>query len=126
MITFGIVTVGLIIVWWILGLYALWSQETNTLTSVDTHDIARASRWIRRLTRKAWFRILRITHQGSVWCGSHISRLFFTLFPKARHAFEKKDELTGLSHGPSSYFLLSISESKESPQKKTRQRKKIV
>lgn len=43
----------------------------------------------------------------------YIAKFFYFLFPKARHAFKKRDKMAGLTHGPSSFFLHKISEGKK-------------
>lgn len=42
----------------------------------------------------------------------YIAKFFYFLFPKAHHAFKKRDQMAGLTHGPSSFFLHKISEGK--------------
>lgn len=66
-----------------------------------------------RLVRRGWFKLLRNINILREQLTKVAARIFFWIFPKARKAFEKKDELTGLDHGPSSYFLMSVSESKK-------------
>ena len=51
-----------------------------------------------------------------VW--RYIAKFFYFLFPKALHAFKKRDEMTGLKHGPSSFFLHKISEHKKVAKKR--------
>lgn len=51
--------------------------------------------------------------------------LFFFFFPSAKKAFEKKHLLTGLHHGPTSYFLDVVSTKKQEKENKSRTRKKI-
>jgi hypothetical protein len=86
-----------------------------------------------RLARRGWFLVLRYLEKIRAAVEKILTKLFFTIFPNARKAFEKKDELIGLEHGPSSYFLMSVSEYKEefektnsSVGKKIRRNKKNV
>lgn len=50
---------------------------------------------------------------GLGFIAKKIVLLFFRLFPKAEIAFQKRDHLQGLKHGPSSFFLKNLSEHKE-------------
>jgi hypothetical protein len=51
------------------------------------------------------------------WGNKKLARMFFSVFPDAAPAFAKRDELAGLKHGPSSFFLKSISEDKRKGKK---------
>lgn len=86
-----------------------------------------------RLARRGWFLVLRYLDKLKAIVEKVLTKIFFAVFPNARKAFEKKDELIGLEHGPSSYFLMSVSEYKEefektnsSVGKKNRRNKKNV
>lgn len=55
-----------------------------------------------------------------------LKKIFLFFFPSAKKAFEEKHLLTGLHHGPTSYFLDNLSaDKKQEKEKKSRTRKKI-
>jgi hypothetical protein len=57
---------------------------------------------------------------------SLLKKIFLFFFPSAKKAFEEKHLLTGLHHGPTSYFLGAFSaDKKQEKEKKSRTRKKI-
>lgn len=57
---------------------------------------------------------------------SLLKKIFLFFFPSAKKAFEEKHLLTGLHHGPTSYFLDAVSaDKKQEKEKKSRTRKKI-
>lgn len=100
-------------------------QQTETLAEELDPIVTKGARTIRR----TWFLFLRGVNAVRAFLTVLITKTFFALFPKAQKAFEKKDELTGLQQGPSSYFLMSISEGKEFSQKgqpKIRRKRKNV
>jgi hypothetical protein len=68
---------------------------------------------ILRNLRRSYFFLLRILSVLKNKTGSILTKTIVTVFPKAKKAFQKKDELTGLEHGPSSYFLKKISEKED-------------
>ena len=93
-------------------MYGIWrknTQQENTVTEVLNPVYRKSIRSVRRI----WFFVLRILRKIRSWIEKIATKIFFAIFPNARKAFEKKDELTGLEHGPSSYFLMSVSEYKE-------------
>ena len=95
---------------WLLVMYKIWkksAKETQgSLTEALTPSYSKGT----RLLRRSWFVFLRFLQATRLGLEKIIARGFFAIFPNARKAFEKKDELTGLQKGPSSYFLMSISE----------------
>jgi hypothetical protein len=54
---------------------------------------------------------MRYSKQAALWGNEKVSAAFVIIFPKSKAAFVKQDPLIGLEHGPSSYFLASISKS---------------
>lgn len=111
-------------------MYGIWKRDAkDQLTSSVGEFLTPAYQRSTRLLRRGWFTLLRSLQYLQKKLEILFSKVFFLIFPNARKAFEKKDELTGLEHGPSSYFLASVSEYKEDLEKapkKNRRNKKNV
>lgn len=103
---------------WILTMYGVWRANNE---AASEHGVAEALaptyKKSARLIRRGWFALLRVLNLLRSGLEKVVTKIFFSIFPNAKKAFEKKDELTGLEHGPSSYFLMSVSEYKEELQK---------
>ena len=128
MIAIVIYFVFFLIVLWLLTMVYLWRKEEH-LKQDTLAEIKPVLTKSTRLARRALFWSLRRLLVLRDYIGDLIAKGFFKLFPKAQKAFEKKDELIGLDHGPSSYFLKSISEDRpEVPnsEKKNRRKRKNV
>lgn len=113
---------------WLFAMLTLWNTQTKQTTDMIEELRPVATKSLRTL-RRFWFLVLRGVATIRAAATTLITKLFFTIFPNAKKAFEKKDELTGLQQGPSSYFLMSISEGKELPGKeepKIRRKRKNV
>jgi hypothetical protein len=129
MITLVVLLILSIILLWLLVMYAVWKQknkhqEVNSISEIVPQYYSKSSRFLRRL----WFGILRLVSKLGDITTIFATKVFFGIFPKAKRAFEKKDELTGLEQGPSSYFLMSITEEVAANKvaKKTRRKSKNV
>jgi hypothetical protein len=112
-------------------MYGVWRSNIKHIEQALTPEEALAPMYEKgvRLARRVWFKFLRNVNILRDQLTKAAARIFFWIFPKARKAFETKDELTGLEHGPSSYFLMSVSESKkefEKDVKKNRRNRKNV
>ncbi len=108
---------------WVAYMYLWWKKEQGTEEAPLT--LATAQRSVdksARLARRGWYKAQTQVQKAASWGSQKAGHVFFTVFPQAQEAFTKKDELTGLSHGPSSYFLLSLSE-REAQKKRTRRKK---
>ncbi len=114
---------------WLLIMFVIFKEHHKKESEKELEQI---SNKYARSFRKAWFLILRITKRLRGFMTKIIAKAFFYVFPKAKTVFEPKDELAGLEHGPSSYFLMSISENKDKVntpdggKKKTRRKTKNV
>lgn len=112
---------------WFLVMFLVFREAHKKETNVEIKQIS--NKYLRE-TRKFWFLFLRIINTLRDLATKIIAKAFFYIFPKAKSVFEKKDELAGLEHGPSSYFLMSISEDKtkvpSSEKKKARRKTKNV
>jgi hypothetical protein len=110
---------------WGTAMYASWKQsEGCTPTPFDPEAITAYFDKITRMIRRGYYSSMFYSKQTAVWGNRKLGSAFFTFFPDAAPAFAKRDMLIGLKDGPSSYFLMSISE--EKPRPKTRRRRKIV
>lgn len=120
-----------LILLWLLVMYGVWRINTRQTEHLLTPEEAIAPIYEKsaRLIRRIWFKFLRNINVLREKLTDLMAKIFFWIFPKARKAFEVKDELIGLEHGPSSYFLMSVSESKkdfEKVEKKNRRNRKNV
>lgn len=108
--------------WFIIML--VWWQEERAKKEARLEEITLVYyEKISRFARRGWYACERYSSQIGVWIGEKAQKVFFRIFPDARDAFSKKDPLAGLHHGPSSFFLLSISETKKVPSKKNTTKK---
>ncbi len=134
MITIVVLLMLSIILLWLLVMYGIWRKTVKQEMTPDVAEVLTpAYNKSVRLLRRGWFSILRYLQILKAFLEKILTKAFFAVFPNARKAFEKKDELTGLEHGPSSYFLMSVSEYKDELQnvrqladKKDRRKKKNV
>jgi hypothetical protein len=107
-----IILAVLIIALWISTM-ALWRQSKEEIAAktLKPRDVVYQWNKAARLTRRSWYGGLRYSKQAALWGNKKISAAFIAIFPKSKPAFVKQDILTGLEHGPSSYFLASLSSS---------------
>jgi len=120
-----LLAIALVLSW--VSVMLLWWHQSNesehaTLDRVAIKHIEK----IIRLSRRSYYAGSLYSRRAFGWGNKTLAKVFVKAFPKASAAFQKHDIMSGLEHGPSSYFLHSISESKaEIPKPKIR-RKKIV
>ncbi len=97
---------------WLLAMYIWWKQEQGlTFTPVSLDEtILPLSDKMTRIARRKWYLTLLYGKKAASWNARHLTDLFYAIFPSAKAAFAKRDALTGLKDGPSSYFLKTISE----------------
>jgi hypothetical protein len=111
---------------WITVMYMWWQKENHIvekpihLTDTMLHYWEKSE----RLARRGWYHTLLFGKQTFQWSNKKVGAIFFTLFPNAEPAFAKRNSLIGLEQGPSSYFLMSISEQEQ--KKPLARRRKIV
>lgn len=96
---------------------AIWSIKKGSAQNPAEERISEFATKMVRLIRRGWYASLRGILIGLKTVVFLLAKLFFFVFPNAKKAFEEKDELTGLTNGPSSYFLMSVSEYKEEVKK---------
>ena len=120
----SVVLAVLVIASWVTAMYVSWKRSEGSAPSPIKQEVI-ASYWSKmvRKGRRSYYRSLFTFKQTLQWGNKAFSHVFFSLFPNAAPAFAKRDMLAGLKDGPTSYFLMSISE--EEP-RKTRRTRKIV
>lgn len=111
MITLVVLLITSVLLLWVLTLYAVWRKESQP-SEGPIAKLAPLYNKSSRFMRRIWFKVLRIVRGLQSLITLLATKAFFAIFPSAKKAFEVKDELTGLEHGPSSYFLKSISPEK--------------
>ena len=97
-----------------------------TLEPIDKKALEPVALQTTRTVRKYWYHGLFTLTRGWNVVLQKAGNVFVRIFPNAGPAFAKKDPLTGLEQGPSSYFLLQISESKPAAHTPLQNRKKKV
>ncbi|MCC6198759.1 hypothetical protein IT401_00905 [Candidatus Nomurabacteria bacterium] len=115
MITFLVIAlITFALLSWVAYMYLWWKKDQGVPeTPLTLADAQRSAEQGARLARRGWYQAQIQTQKAASWVQQKAGRAFFTIFPDAKEAFTKKDELAGFSHGPSSYFLRSISEREE-------------
>lgn len=125
--TLGIVLLGLIVVTWIYTVFLSWKKSAGVVFApIEESFFTERYAWFARLVRRGWYRLTLESKTAVSWSTKRAEDAFITVFPKSAVAFTKKDALTGLHQGPSSYFLKSISVSEKVPQKRLPKTKKVV
>lgn len=122
-----LISIGAVaLVLWLVLMFMWWRKERQKADPLVTAAASTLSGKCMRLARRGWYAIEMQAGKAGMWCNKKATRLFLSLFPSAAPAFAKKDELAGLSHGPSSFFLMSISQEQKVQAKQPIIRKKIV
>ncbi len=115
-----IVITILLIALWISAMALWWHSEQGHAIPFRQDDVIRQVNKAVRMGRRTWYGTVRYGKRAATWSEKKATNALVTVFPKARAAFTEKDALTGLEHGPSSYFLAHLSR----PVKKPRVRRK--
>ncbi len=116
----GIVFVILGISAWLYSMYLSWKVSTGApLDPVQAGPVIARIDKVVRAVRKVWYRVQRRSTDVLNWLGSKAKKQLITWFPSSKAMFERHNELAGLQHGPSSYFLKRIS---STPPKETKTR----
>lgn len=105
----------------------VWWHETNERAHerIDFLAVKQAEKII-RLTRRSYYASLLYSKRALGYGNTVFAKMFVKVFPNAKSAFQKHDIMTGLTTGPSSYFLHSISEAKQETPKPRVRRKKVA
>ena len=90
---------------------ALWWQTEEGLEAktLKRRDVVHHWNKAARLARRSWYGSLRYSKQAAKWSNKKAGTIFVSIFPKSKSAFIEQDMMTGLEHGPSSYYLASLS-----------------
>jgi hypothetical protein len=100
----------LIVLLWLMTMVVWWrSEQDKPVKTLTPDDAIQAWNKAARMGRRTWYSSVRHSKRAANWSNKKASDAFITVFPKSKAAFEKPDELTGLEHGPSSYYLASLS-----------------
>jgi hypothetical protein len=119
-IALAIILVVLIIALWISTMALWWKHEQGQVTkTIKRGDVIHAWNKAARIARRSWYEGQRYGRKAALWGKRNATNTFIKVFPKSKSAFVTQDPLTGLEHGPSSYFLANLSK----PAKKTRKKK---
>jgi len=113
---------GLAVLLWLTLMFMWWRQEQGTSEQLATTAALAYSQKSIRLGRRGWYHLAMRAKTLGALLNRLAARIFFTLFPSAQPAFAKRDALAGLSQGPSSFFLMSISQEQKVPKKKSPKR----
>lgn len=127
MIVLGIILIALILGTWIYSMYVSW-KVAQGVPSVLIEAAPFATRWaqILRLTRRGWYSAGMQAKKAFSWSTKRAGTTFMKVFPKSAPAFTKHDAMTGLSQGPSSYFLKSISTPRKTGNKRLPKTQKMI
>ena len=127
MTTTLLILLGVLVLGFWISVMILWWHQSNetgnqTLSRVAIKNIEK----VIRLTRRSYYASGLYGKRAFTFGSKTVAKAFMHTFPKAAIAFQKHDSTLGLEHGPSSYFLHSISSSKTAAVKPKVRRKKIV
>ncbi len=105
-----IVLIVLLVALWTSVMFLWWQRDQQRpVKTIKRGDVIRSWNKAARLARRSWYGGVRYTRQAALWSGKKAGNTFMTVFPHSRSAFARRDPLTGLEHGPSSYFLANLS-----------------
>lgn len=113
LITKTIIALATLLVTIIAIQYSYWRQAAGLPTVTITATLDQILLGLIRLARKGYFGVLWCSTKVWGWVSRKVQAFFLVLFPKAQSAFTEKNVLTGLSDGPLSYYLKSISDNEK-------------
>jgi uncharacterized protein YpmB len=120
----AIILIVLLIALWISAMLLWWrSEQEKPIKTIKRRDVIHTWNKAARAARKSWYGGVRYSKQAALWGNKKARNAFVSLFPKSKSAFENKDMLTGLEHGPSSYFLANLSKPVKKPKARVYVRK---
>lgn len=109
-LTLVTIFIVLLLALWISAMLLWWrSEQEKPIKTVKQRDVIHAWNKAARLARRSWYGGMRYSKQVTLWGNKKLRSALVTLFPKAKPAFVQQNMLTGLEHGPSSYFLAHLS-----------------
>jgi hypothetical protein len=120
MITALLIIIAVLIIALWISTMALWQQYDQQVAPniLKSDDVVYQWNKAARLARRSWYGGVRYSKQAALWGNKKVSTAFIAIFPKSKTAFVERDILTGLEHGPSSYFLASLSKTSKQPSSK--------
>lgn len=126
-LTLGIVILILIILLWITSIYFSWKINNGYIPRTLTKEsVLSTTDKSFRLGRRGWYVIILNLKKVYLWVQVRVRKVFVTIVPSAKIAFVEKDELAGLTHGPSSFFLKEIADAKNGLKKHLSKGKKML
>ncbi|MEO5646572.1 MAG: hypothetical protein ABIO57_02260 [Candidatus Paceibacterota bacterium] len=115
-LTLVIILIVLIVALWISAMLVWWrSEQTKPIKTIKRRDVIHSWNKAARLMRRSVYGSMRYSKQATLWGNTKARNAFVTIFPTSKPAFIEKDMLTGLEHGPSSYFLANLSPASGKP-----------
>lgn len=100
---------------WFIAQFGAWrnAQQIQRVSRFEKlTDLERVMRYLRR----GRYSTERVVRSGFDIVSATARRSIVFLFPKSKKVFSDIDPLTGLQHGPSSYFLMEISQREKKTQ----------
>lgn len=127
MIVLGIILITLILSTWLYSVYVSW-KVSQGIHSTLIEAAPFVTRWARtiRLARRGWYSANIQVQKVLSWSSAHLTKAFVKIFPNSAPVFTKRDAMTGLTQGPSSYFLKSIGTSRKPGNKRLPKTKKMI
>lgn len=99
-----------IVLLWITSMVLWWQEENDIQTQTIDKTISRQGEHIARYGRRGYYALGLYGKKLSSWSTKKTKAFLAVHFPKMYKTIKKPDPLTGLKHGPASYFLHTISE----------------
>ncbi len=123
----GITLVVLIVGTWIYSMYISWkATEGVPLALVESTTFLVLWHRATRLSRRGLYSTQLFSKKVFDWSTQKTRSTLVKFFPTSAPLFAKRDMMTGLTHGPSSYFLKSISKNEKSASKRLPKTKKMI
>lgn len=107
------IILGLCIALYFLALLLEWQSGERALPEVTLQQVSEVTNTIERNVRKGVYLVSRLWRNTREYSSDKARSLFIKLFPSANRALKEHDLMTGLSTGPSSYFLSEITPEKK-------------
>ncbi len=127
MILRGILFVlGAGLLWLMIASYIVWKHTVLQKEHHASKVVAKRVYHFLLFQKKILITLSAFFSKSIIWISDVSQKIFLFIFPSAKKALQKHDPLLGIKHGASSFYLASISESKENEQKLKGARKKKI